>query len=147
MDIFCKNEEKVADLYYVYADLFVTHSDLWSMISAQEREHSRLFRGLSLIDEEDASSFKINRHSMGILNYISRFIDDQLSIARSGKIDAACALETALRLEQSMIEKKCFEMFEPRSEEIYEAFRRVNHETGQHRDRFQKELKKLIAKK
>jgi hypothetical protein len=144
---FADNEAKVASLYERYAELFPPNRQLWEKIAEDEHRHTEIFRDLNSFWGENEKSIKITKHSLGILKYIGSFVDEQSSIARSGRINTLYALETALRLEQSMIEKKCFEMFAPRSKEMYEAFRRVNHETNQHRDLFQKELKKLIATK
>ncbi len=70
------------------------------------------------------------------------FILDEIKKTQKNSITHKEALHTALRIEQSMIEKRCFEMFSSPSKSVHNIFLKLNKETECHIETLLAEMKK-----
>lgn len=133
LSLFFKNEEKVSRLYKIYSRKIAGQKKFWKELSESEDAHVRALKEISQRYRGQGGLFKANKHLVEIAGYIGRFVDAEIEKARKEKVSLASALEAALRIEQSMIEKKCFEIIKPEKTEILKVFRRLNKETNDHR--------------
>lgn len=129
---FSINEAKIEKLYKKYASLFPDFKNLWLGLAQEEKRHALMLEKLNKITALKNKDIELNEYSAQIIDYISNFIDNTLSEANSGKINIKKALETALSLELSMLEKKSFEMFKPLNPDINSVFGQLNQETKDH---------------
>jgi rubrerythrin len=141
--LFEENELKISQLYAQYSQLFPDHEDFWKKISEEEIIHAREISNLS---QEIKECFTENKFSRGVIRYVSDFVEKQIEIAKDGNLSLSDAFNSALRIEQSILEKKCFEMFIPTTVTIKEVLERLNRDTQRHADQLRKELKKIIKK-
>jgi len=135
---FAKNEARLSRLYRSYADRFVAQKDLWLGLAQEEKVHAALLRGLNRRFAGDKNLFVVSRAGRQILDYIADFIVEQQNLALGGLIASEEAVKIALRLEQSMLEKKSFEIFATDHEEVHSVLARLNKETDEHRRRLEK---------
>lgn len=119
-------------LYGAYARKILRQKKFWTDLSKSEEVHVRMLHEIGKRYRGEENLFKTSKHLENIVGYIGRFIDAELEKTKTGKISQKSALETALRIEQSMIEKKCFEIIQPEKAEILEVFRKLNQETDGH---------------
>jgi hypothetical protein len=87
--------------------------------------------------------FEENNFSRGTIKYVSDFVRDNIIKAQKEKVDHLKALEIALRVEQSFLEKKCFELFTPNKQKVREVLEKLNKETEEHVGRLKKELERI----
>lgn len=141
--IFLENEKKIEKLYNLYALKFPDCKKLWLDLAREEKFHAEIL--LILKDKFNSPNqfFRLDQYSVNILTYASNFIDKQLNKSSLDKISLEEALEVALRIEQSVLENKCFEVFEPKLDEIKLSFARLNSETAKHVKKLRSFLKKL----
>lgn len=146
LHLFSQNEEKVAKLYRIYAGKFPAQKDLWLKIAKEEEEHVKILKKLHEKLLSKNLSLGANKYLKEVIEYIGVFLDERLQFAIEGQISALDAVETALRIEQSMIEKKCFEMMKLDTAEILETFKQLDEETNSHIEIFKTKFGKIYNK-
>ncbi len=132
---FSINENKLALLYSAYGEKFPERAGLWNGLAKDEKRHSALLLDLDERFKEEISSWQISDNAPAILDYIGKFIDNCLEKVSRSEIDLKEALSSALSLEQSMIEKKSFEIFSTANPEIVAVLEKLNRETEGHKQR------------
>ena len=130
--IFSQNENKIAELYALYALAIPSQEKMWTRLSGEEIKHSMALLKLDSIYHDDEKSYSAIQEARNILNYVGEFIDQQIAEARESKISAQQAIAVAMRLELSMIERKCFDIFSTAETEIISVLERLNKETESH---------------
>ena len=144
IDLFENNELKISILYRVYSQKIPAHKNFWEKISQEEVNHAKEIARSFLKEKE---CFEENKFTRGVVNYVSGYVDEKIEEARKNKISHTEAINIALRVEQSMLEKKCFDMFIPKNATVKEVIERLNKDTKRHVEQLRKELKKLEPKR
>ena len=132
LGLLSQNEAKIAALYTLFSETFPAQERFWKKLAAEEEQHAAALDKLDQRYRDDSLCLECSPYSRKIIDYVSDFIDSCLKEARSEKIDEAGALAMSLRLEQSMVEKKCFEIIIPNQVEIEIVLERLNRETREH---------------
>lgn len=138
--LFSYNENKIKKLYLLYARDFSEHRKDWEKIAAEEKEHAAALRELSEQFCHKDSFARVSPYGYSILNYAKHFLDCQIKLVQKHKINSRQALNTAIRLELSLVERRTFDIFTPASDDIAKVLSRLNRETEKHAER----LKKLL---
>lgn len=144
--LFEENELNISLLYNLYSQNIPGHESFWKKISDEEIMHAKAIAGAFQKTESEDDHFKENNFTRGIIKYISDFVTEKTIEAGNNCPTHAKALETALRVEQSMLEKKCFEVFIPTSDSLQKVLKRLNQETERHVARLRQELEKVMKK-
>ena len=139
---FSLNENKISQLYSVYVSKFPEQASLWERLAKDEKRHATLLSDLDNRFNQEIKNWQISDNAPAILDYIGKFIDDCLQQAKNSDIKEA--LNNALSLEQSMIEKKNFDIFSTVNPEITAVLEKLNRETEGHRLGLMKFLKDKI---
>lgn len=139
---FSVNENKISLLYSAYAKKFPEQMSLWERLAKDEKRHAALLADLDNRYKQEIKGWQISDNAPAILDYIGKFIDDCLEQAEGSDIRGA--LNNALSLEQSMIEKKNFDIFSTVNPEITAVLEKLNRETEGHRLGLMKFLKDKI---
>lgn len=138
MDLFEENELNVASLYSIYAKKIPQEYEFWNNLSNEEISHAESIKN----EKEITLTIIENKFSRGVVNYIMNYVLKEIKRATEEKITHIEALRTALRIERSMLEKKCFDMFIPTNKTVKNILTRLNDETEQHVEILMKEMKK-----
>lgn len=141
--LFEENELDISLLYGLYAKNIPGQADFWEKISKEEIRHAKAIAGAFEEAENRAEYFEENNFSRGIIKYISDFVKTKTIEAGNNPPTHLEAIEIALRVEQSMLEKKCFEIFIPTDKSIRDVLKRLNYDTERHVTYLRKELEKL----
>lgn len=141
MEAFEKNELQISKLYSLYAEKFPGHEKFWNRLSKEEIGHAREIASLN--NAASRNEFQENKFSLGVINYISSFVSGEIERTKNTDITNIEAMNTALRVEQSMLEKKCFDIFSPTNITLKETLEKLNKDTNRHEMVLRKELKKL----
>jgi hypothetical protein len=144
IDLFIENERRISQLYKLYSRHFPASRNFWENIHEEEIGHVEILKNVKAIMKKGGKSIGENNFSRDILKYIGNFIREALKRAGDKKLTAMEALETALRLEQSMVENKSFEMFSPAHLPVRIIFQKLNRDTERHARLIRKELRKNI---
>jgi len=143
LEIFRLNELRISELYESYSTSVSSQRKFWKKISNEEVKHSNILNHLIEKYGKSNENFEINTHAEEIIKNIQNFIISQLKKAKDTQVSKETALETALRIEQSMIESKSFEIFKPKIKGIERVFSILNQETKRHIEALQKKYAKL----
>lgn len=141
LKLFEENELDISRLYRLYSQKIQGHKRFWENLSREEIEHSLEIARIG--KEEGFDMIKENNFSHGIIKYVSDFVGEQIEKVKKEKVSHKEAVEIALRIEQSMLEKKCFEIFIPSQKSLKKALDKLNKETEKHVELLKKELKKI----
>ncbi|MCK9378536.1 MAG: hypothetical protein M0P97_00115 [Candidatus Moranbacteria bacterium] len=139
--LFKENELNISKLYALYALNIPQKKDFWKKLSEEEVAHAASISG-NYKNTNGKDGIVENKFSRGVIRYVMNFVIEQLEKSKSEKISHQDALFTALRIERSMLEKKCFDIFTPVSETLKNVLRKLNDETEQHVEILIDELKK-----
>ncbi|MFZ2193101.1 MAG: hypothetical protein WAV31_02555 [Candidatus Moraniibacteriota bacterium] len=144
LKIFEENEKDISRLYRIYSQKIQGHKKFWEELSREEVGHSLEIARIG--QDKKIGLIEENSFSRGIVKYVSDFVVEQTEIAKKQKISHLNAINTALRIEQSMLEKKCFEIFIPAQKKLKDVLEKLNRETEKHVGLLRKELKKYSQK-
>ncbi|MFA5961253.1 MAG: hypothetical protein WC848_01050 [Parcubacteria group bacterium] len=137
-----ENELNVSALYALYAQKIPAKCTFWNQLSREEISHAASIKndclGLNL-----EQAIAENNFSRGIITYVMDFVLAEIERAQNNAVSHFDALNTALRIERSMLEKKCFDIFAPTNITLKELFEKLNTETEQHTKVLTEELKRF----
>lgn len=136
--LFEENELNISALYSLYAQKIPDKKEFWDRLSDEEIGHAAQIGN----EKDDHEAITENKFSRGVIKYLMEFVLGEIKNAEQQEIAHKDALLTALRIEQSMLERKCFDMFMPTKETVKEIFFKLNRETERHVEALQQEMKK-----
>lgn len=132
LSIFEANEKKIVRLYQIYRRRFPLAIKTWGKLCEEEKKHVNILQKLREKYPDDSGYFLVSRHAVQMVSYVVGFVKNQFDKKNTSRISLNSALETALRIERSMIEKKYFSLYQPKIIEIRQAFRQLNHDVERH---------------
>ena len=141
LDLLAANEESVAKLYRLYADIFPNLRDFWSELAEEEMYHCRLVQKLGT-SKEDHVEINENRFDAVVLHTSSNYLKEKLKQATIEEISIEEALSTALDIETGMLERGYFEVFEGESAEFRRTMRVLAGATAKHTNKIREKLAK-----
>lgn len=136
--LFEENERNIAELYALYAEMLPKNKSFWSRLSGEELSHANQIN----LSKGSDDVFEENNFSHGIINHVMSYVQEEIQKAKGGSMSHAEALRTALRVERSMLEQKCFDIFQTNDKTIQEIFLKMNKETEGHVEMLLDEMKK-----
>ncbi len=144
--LFEENELNISLLYSLYAKNLPEYAPFWEQLSQEEIAHAKAIAGAFAETSHDEAYFEENNFSRGIIKYISDFVAEKIIEAENNTPIHLEAIKIALRVEQSMLEKKCFEIFIPTEASVKDVLQRLNKDTERHAASLREELKKCQKK-
>jgi hypothetical protein len=136
--LFEENEMNISALYSLYAQKVPEKNKFWERLSNEEIAHAVQIGN----EKKHADEVVENKFSRSVMRYVMDFVLEEIEKAQQGDINHKKALRTALRIERSILEKKCLEMFTPKSDKIKKVFCKLNNDTERHVAVLLKEMKK-----
>jgi hypothetical protein len=142
IEMLIQQEELIAEIYKTYSEKFSEHEGLWLDLATEEVEHSLWIRLLHARSKDGSVEFKGDRFKMDILQFSLRYLKHQLEEAQKQEISLLDALEIAWDIENSLLEKRFFEIFKEDSEELRKILTDLTVSTSAHRERVGRYLEK-----
>lgn len=120
IDLLRKNEEKISKLYKIYAEKFKDWNNFWSALASEEIEHADWLKILYSKVKDNSLYFNEGRFNRQAIITFSDYLEKQLKNARNEDKDISVkyALGIALDIENALIERKYFEVFESDAAEM-----------------------------
>lgn len=137
-----ENELKVSQLYRLYSQKIPACKIFWNKLSKEEIEHADYIHGYGRYSKAE---FSENKFTLDAINYVVEFVKDEIKKTKSSNISHFDAINTALRIERSILEKKYFAFFNPKNQEMKEMMKKLNKEVKRHIQMLQQEMAKLIS--
>lgn len=142
-----KNEDKLSELYAKYAHHFPTRKEFWNGIAVEEVSHGAWIRTLGKRVQEGLVSFGTDRFNIDVLNDFHKYVQQQEVRLEEG-IPLVAALVASKEIEETMLEKKFFEVFHGDAPELEILLLALEYSTKNHREIVVKaweEERKLLA--
>lgn len=127
-----ENEEAVGTLYREFAKRFTDFDSFWSGLAWEEEEHACWIRALCSTASETGLLIDQGRFNEAALQTYCNYLGRELEKARQGDTTLLNALATTLYIEESMIEKKYFEVFESDDPQLKHVLLRLAGATKAH---------------
>lgn len=136
-----QHEESIGKLYEIYARIFPQLYEFWTLLSREENQHATWIRTLGLQSREESKLFTNERrfNTTAIdtsLDYLRR----ESEKANKQSITVVEALNVAFYIEQSLLERRWFEIFETDSVELKHLLTKLDNETKKHRAKLKETL-------
>ncbi len=112
IELLAEHETMIGRLYKEYAQKFLHWKDFWSKLSAEERGHANWILKLRSKIKGGSVYFKEDRFNKEAIKTSLKYLNNQLSQAQMQDISLIKALSIARDIENGLIEKKFFEIFE-----------------------------------
>jgi hypothetical protein len=125
-------ELDISNLYKLFAQKFPAHKQLWDELSDEEVQHASYIKklasfvqqGLVLLDTKTTKTITVKIVSDGIKSTYQQTQDNKLTTIN--------ALAYALSLEDSILEKKFYDYFTTRDQNVAFIINKIKRETSQH---------------
>jgi hypothetical protein len=127
-----ENEMAMSGLYDQFGETFAKDAVFWIHISKQEQDHARWLEQLRELARKD----KIERGKLISVIAIEasiRFINSIQDKCKKGEISRVNAFVTAFDIENSLIEKKFFQVFGLDRNPLKKVFNALEEETKKHK--------------
>lgn len=133
-------EEAISRLYRAYGQNFPEDRGFWEALSGEETGHAQWIRDLSAKIGGGGVYFNENRFRIEAIRSSLEYIERENAAAAVGGQDGIEALSVAYMLEDALLEKKFFEIFEGDSIELKHILADLAQSTTEHRERIRRKL-------
>lgn len=132
------HESAIAELYRAYGKRFPEHKELFEGLAEEEVGHARQVARFA--DEVRAGSLHVDAGRFSAESILASLdhIRGRMEEEKEGELSFADALAVAIDLEDALIERRYFEIFEDDTPELKELLRSLEAETEEHRQRLGK---------
>ena len=143
IELTAQNEETISRLYTEYARKLPIYAAMWNKLADEEKDHAHWLRRLEVRIKDGSGHINENCFDVdfirGSLDSLNKLITETIN----SDIDIMTALKTALRIEESVLEKRYFEVFESDSAEISQVKLYLEQATQDHAERLKKTLAEI----
>ncbi|HUU54800.1 MAG TPA: hypothetical protein VMY87_07765 [Armatimonadota bacterium] len=133
LGLMAAHESALADLYRAYAKKLPSYQDFFNGLAADEVLHARMVAGFVDDVKTRKVSVKPGRFSSQSILSSLDFTKERVAEAERGGVSLMQALSTAKDLEDELIERKYFGIFEDDGPELTRLLERLAAETEAHR--------------
>ena len=134
------HEETIGDLYTAFANRFPDDREFWAELSDEEYAHADWVRALAGRVEGGELTINEGRFSTKALENSMNYIKGWIKQAESEEITLLYALSIAKDIENALLDKNFFEVFEADSEDMANVLNALIEASGEHRDRVLEKL-------
>lgn len=129
------------DLYRIFADKIPAEKEFWLKLAEEEDKHAYWLEVLSInIKKRDISLDGDDRFNLPLIKISIKHIQEALDDFKKVDLSFFDALNFAKDIENSMIEKKFFEVFYGIDEDFDRVMKLLKEETEEHRKRIEEKL-------
>jgi len=134
-------ETTIGSIYRTFAQRFPAHQDDWSGMAGEEDRHARWIGDLHEEAREGVVSFKKSRFDIAAIERFLEYVEEKLNLARDEEISLVQAVDIAVDLETSLLERRFYDVFEGDSAVLRRTFDNMRGQIDGHIMK----LRKLIA--
>ena len=137
------HEDAIGDLYAAYGLRFPDAASFWEGLSAEEYGHGSLMRDLGAVPHELDVFVDTARFPLPDLRAATHAVRDEIEVAENSRVTLIEALETALALEQEMIERDAYQAFASDTTNVSRVLNHLRVSSERHRDTLRDYLKRV----
>jgi hypothetical protein len=133
LELLAKHEATVGDLYLEYSKLFPEHKEFWMRLDREERKHAQAVRDLNQKVTDGAVKIAQDRFKKEIIEGATSRVISWIKEAKGGITDMVDALANALVIENSLVEKTYYRLYDADSEDMKKTFTMLVEASKEHR--------------
>lgn len=135
LQLLAKHEETIGLLYEAYAKRFPEHAQFWTSIANDEKSHAAWIWKLCQKAEDGSIRFDGNRFNSKAIETSLKYIRSWIQEAETQSMDLIKAISIALDIENGLLEKKYYEVFEADLPEVKQVFIALSKASEGHKQR------------
>ena len=139
-EIMANIEEMISGHYTSYAAQFEDYRDFWLNLAAEELVHAQWIRDLYAHSRQGQVLFNEKRFNKESLKEMQGRLGEMLVTLRAQTKTMKDALSSSVNIENFILEKDCFEIFETDIPELKALLGRLEKETLGHRNKMKEML-------
>jgi len=128
------NESAVGEIYEACAKRYPPRAKLFKKLAEAEQEHARSITGFSVKVKEGLARIPPDRLDAGVVMESLDHVQGLLKQVRQGGMEVEEALAKCAELEETLLEKHCFEIVETDSPELKLLLEKLSADTAEHRE-------------
>lgn len=128
-------EETLSKIYSLFAERFPADRELWSRMAQEETTHAKWVRDLSGRVEDGSLSLDEGRFGVEGIQLFLEYAEDKFREAKAEKLPFLHALDMALDLESSLLERRLYQVFKAESESMVQALEDMERQIHEHTER------------
>jgi rubrerythrin len=132
LEIIAVNEDKLAELYAVYARLYPEINDFWLHLVSDELQHAQWVRRLADNARDGAFLLSIYEFNTKIFMDFREYIIQRIEEANKKSISLFQALSIARDMEKTMIEQPFFQVICSDNDQVSRLLRTLHESTEKH---------------
>lgn len=138
MDLLISHEEKMVEIYSLFAGFTSSYSDFWKDMVWDETRHVAWLRVLNERLKSGKLKIDAERFPREAIQLSLNYISEQIGLYKAKGISSRKAFTIAVNIETAMIERKFFDAFEGLDDEARGIIGRVINETKTHQEKVRK---------
>jgi rubrerythrin len=131
LDMLAGNEEAVGRLYRIYAEKFPEALDLWVELADEENSHAASIMLLKKDVLDRKLHLQPGRFKGAAIQTYHKYLEGEIAAAQKGT-NLIYALSVAMSIEDSLIERKFFEIFTTDAPEMQHVLHDLEEATRRH---------------
>jgi len=132
------------DLYKLFSEKIPEEKEFWLRLSEEENKHAYWLEVLGInIEKKNISLNGDNRFNLPLIKSSINHINESLDDFNKMELGLFDALTFARDMENSMIEKKFFEVFYGINDDFDRVMKLLKEETEEHRKRIEEKLNEI----
>jgi len=135
VDLLAENELAIKQLYEFYAKTFPKEAVFWLDIANDEKDHAMALLSLKEKVDDIYVYFDEERFTPEAILSTKNYINERIKYVIENKINFLTALSVARDVENSLIERNYFKVFESDTPKIKNVLKKLEKETLEHRTR------------
>lgn len=135
LEMLARHEEAVGELYHAYQERFPEYSEFWHRLAEEERGHAGWIRRLLDLADRNEITFDEDRFNLKAIESSIEYIEHWRDEARNRPMEIINALAIALDIENALIEKGYYRVFESDNIELRVVFDGLVEASKKHRQR------------
>ena len=143
IEMLIKNEEGVARLYEAYGGKFLEYQSFWLDLAKDEMEHAENIRKLYSKVKEGSAYFKEGRFKKEAIEIFSNYLKRSILELENQKVSLRNSLSISLDIENALIEKFYYEVFEGDSMELKHTLSILLADEKKHLNKVKEALAKI----
>lgn len=145
LQAFEEHETAIQALYEECARSFPEYCDFWEQIAGEEAQHARWIRALRVKVADRTLAVHEDALHIEAVHTAIKYIHAQTVRVKSRQLTAVNAFSIALSIEEGILEKNFFKVFDAQKHPYKRAMHRLTLATKAHRDTMRAQLQKLKA--
>ena len=132
VEMLARNEEAISQLYHAYSEKFPESKGFWLGLADEEIGHAGSLRELHSKIHEGSVYLDESRFKVAAIKTFLDYLEREVAKTREQGVSLINALSTALYIEEALIERKYFEVFETDSVDLKHVLLDLAASTEEH---------------